>query len=48
MRIGDYYVTKGGQGNKQTFYHQLQESRKIKHFGKIENQVAVGNLQNQR
>ena len=34
VRIGDYYVTKGGQGNNQSFYHELLESGKIKHYGK--------------
>ena len=34
VRIGDYYVTKGGQGNNQKFYHELLESGKIKHYGK--------------
>ena len=31
---GDFYVTKGGQGNKQTFYHVLQPDGKIKSIGK--------------
>ena len=31
---GDYYVTKGGQGNKQSFYHVLQPNGKIKSIGK--------------
>ena len=33
---GDFYVTKGGQGNKQTFYHVLQPDGKIKSIGKRE------------
>ena len=32
--VGDYFVTKGGQGNKQTFYHVLQPNGKIKSLGK--------------
>ena len=31
---GDFYVTKGGQGNKQSFYHVLQPNGKIKSIGK--------------
>ena len=33
-QAGDYYVTKGGQGNKQSFYHVLQPNGKIKSIGK--------------
>ena len=33
-QAGDYYVTKGGQGNKQSFYHVLQPNGKIKSLGK--------------
>ena len=32
--VGDYFVTKGGQGNKQSFYHVLQPNGKIKSLGK--------------
>ena len=33
-QAGDFYVTKGGQGNKQSFYHVLQPNGKIKSIGK--------------
>ena len=31
---GDFYMTVGGQGNKQSFYHVLQPNGKIKSLGK--------------